>query len=282
MIDYGMKNMERIILIIGKRSNLSKKIFQKLDNVVLISSSDVLENIDLFDTYKNFGIVLIFNNFQPSYELNNTENPLTYISHSVLLTSMVLSKIKNNFTVDKIIYTSSSSVYGNNNFCDENDVLMPLSLHASLKISNEKLVENYCITYNINYTITRVFNMYGGEDKFSIVSKIIASINNKEELTLLNQGSAIRDYIHIDDVVNAYLKLIDMREVFYINIASGLGTSVKNIIDYLRINKVNVKIKNISKKEIKISTSSVDKLNQIMDIGKFIHVEKFILKQLKL
>jgi len=273
--------MKKIILVVGQRSNLSIKIYERLSNVVLLSTNDILNDENLFDKFKDKSITLIFNNFQPAYKLNDLKDPLAYVNNSVLVTAKILSKIENELCVNKIIYTSSASVYGNNNFCDENDILMPLNLHASLKITNEKLIESFAQEFDIDYTIARVFNMYGGSDKFSIISKIIKTTQNNQTLDIINNGSAIRDYIHIDDVVESYIMLISSKNINYINIASGLGISVKNILDYLKLHNFIIKVKNISKSEIKISTSSVDKLSKLVEINKFKKVEEFILKEMK-
>ena len=82
--------------------------------------------------------------------------------------------------------------------------LMPLSLYSSLKITSEKLIEGFCSEMNIDYIIARVFNMYGGNDNFSVISKIINASLLKKTLHLVNNGTSVRDYIHINDVVNCY------------------------------------------------------------------------------
>ena len=273
--------MKEVVIIVGKRSNLSLALKNALDNVVLISSQDFDTNKNIFKDYRRNEIILIFNNFQPSKQLQNKDfQPLKYINNSITTTAAILSMISKNDNIRKIIYTSSASVYGNNNLSRENDRLSPLTLQASLKIANEKMIENYSILSNIDYTITRIFNMYGGFESFSVISKIIAAIKEKSNINIINNGNAIRDYIHIDDVVRVYKKLIVLRKLKFINIASGVGVSVKNIIDFLKLNDITVNFHNIRQEEIKVSIASTSKLHTLVDMSKFIKVEEFILESI--
>ena len=185
----------RKVIIIGKNSNLTNKLSNKLLDFSILSSREILSSCKILNELKEqLDINIIFNNFQAAINLNKFDNLESYISNSIVVTSRILDFIKNNrIKVNKIIYTSSSSVYGNNILCKENDELKPMNLHASLKVSNEKLVEKFCMENSIDYTIARIFNMYGGDDNFSIISKIIKAYKNSEELNIVNNGNAIRD-----------------------------------------------------------------------------------------
>ena len=272
------------VFIIGKGSNLSSFLSKKIINSKLISSREILTNIEELNVLKdNLPINIIFNNFQPATKLNEFFNLENYVINSILTTSKVLDFIKNNqIVVNKIIYTSSSSVYGNNILCNENDELKPMNLHASLKVANEKLVEKFCIENSIDYTIARIFNMYGGDDNFSIISKIIKAYKNNEELNIVNNGNAIRDFIHIEDVVDIYSKILDKKDIKILNIGSGNGSSIKNILDFLNNHNIKIKTKNIQRKELKISTADISKLKKILKKDTFFEVEDYLKKELNI
>ena len=272
------------VFIIGKGSNLSSFLSKKIINSKLISSREILTNIEELNVLKdNLPINIIFNNFQPATKLNEFVNLENYVVNSILTTSKVLDFIKNNqIKVNKIIYTSSSSVYGNNILCNENDELKPMNLHASLKVANEKLVEKFCIENSIDYTIARIFNMYGGDDNFSIISKIIKAYKNNEELNIVNNGNAIRDFIHIEDVVDIYSKILDKKDIKILNIGSGNGSSIKNILDFLNNHNIKIKTKNIQRKELKISTADISKLKKILKKDTFFEVEDYLKKELNI
>ena len=272
------------VFIIGKGSNLSSFLSKKIINSKLISSREILTNIEELNVLKdNLPINIIFNNFQPATKLNEFVNLENYVVNSILTTSKVLDFIKNNqIVVNKIIYTSSSSVYGNNILCNENDELKPMNLHASLKVANEKLVEKFCIENSIDYTIARIFNMYGGDDNFSIISKIIKAYKNNEELNIVNNGNAIRDFIHIEDVVDIYSKILDKKDIKILNIGSGNGSSIKNILDFSNNHNIKIKTKNIQREELKISTADISKLKELLKKDTFFGVEDYLKKELNI
>ena len=272
------------VFIIGKGSNLSSFLSKKIINSKLISSREILTNIEELNVLKdNLPINIIFNNFQPATKLNEFFNLENYVVNSILTTSKVLDFLKNNqIKVNKIIYTSSSSVYGNNILCNENDELKPMNLHASLKVANEKLVEKFCIENSIDYTIARIFNMYGGDDNFSIISKIIKAYKNNEELNIVNNGNAIRDFIHIEDVVDIYSKILDKKDIKILNIGSGNGSSIKNILDFLNNHNIKIKTKNIQREELKISTADISKLKALLKKDTFFGVEDYLKKELNI
>lgn len=268
-------------LVIGKSSNLSNVLSKNLDYCILISSREILKNIDILLPFKAEKINIVFNNFQSAVELNTLSNAENYIANSILITAKILDYFKDT-QINKIIYTSSSSVYGNNILCNEKDELKPMNLHASLKVANEKLIEKYCSDNQIDYTIARIFNMYGGNDNFSIISKIIKSYKSNQKLTVVNNGNAIRDFIHIDDVVDVYVKLLESKNIPILNIGTGNGISIKTIIDYLKNNNMDILVDNITKNELKISTADNQLLINLTSKKIFKEVHEFLREELQI
>jgi UDP-glucose 4-epimerase len=190
--------------------------------------------------------------------------------------------INNDFDIKKIIYTSSASVYSSGEIADENLTLSPIGIAPSLKYINEQFLEKICHQHNLNLTIARVFNMYGGNDKFSIISKVIKCYLNDTELRIFNNGDAIRDFIHIDDIVNIYKKLLSNSSIStsIINIGTGKGQSLSMILNRLHNKGFSLKTQNISSKEIAFSQASVEKLKNIIDTDSFIDVNEYLLRKL--
>jgi len=271
-----------LTIIIGKRSNLSVQLAKKLENNILVSSDKIKEEFALIDFKKYTKINIIFNQFQKASQLSQIDEPFAYVQRSILTTAIVLEYIlAYDLNINKIIYTSSSAVYGNNTHCSEDDTLKPANLHASLKVSNEKLIEHFCTTYKIDYTIARLFNMYGGEDTFSIISKILSSYKNSNTLMLINEGDAIRDFIHIDDVVQGYLKILVSKNIPKINLGTSEGKSVLYILDYLRKHNIIISSKSIKREELKVSISKNDILLSLLGNYKFKKVEQYVETLLK-
>lgn len=267
-------------LIIGQNSNLTRALLCVIPDSIALSSRHLSDTIELLEPYKNQTINLIFNNFQTATQLGETLHLTRYIENSIQITAKVLEYF-NETSIAKIVYTSSSSVYGNNIFCDEHDGVMPLNLHAALKVSNEKLIGQYAKNRHIDYTIARIFNMFGGEDTFSIISKILTAYRENTPLTIVNNGNAIRDFIHIDTVVEVYQKLLTTIDIPIINIGSGKGTSIRNILDVLKNHGIFIQTQNLSREELKISTANNAIMVNLLGHATSIDVEEYLLTQLQ-
>jgi len=252
-------------IIVGKRSNLSNHLLESLDNAITISSNQAIESLSQLEWGKIDKVNLILNQFQPATCLNDLSNPVEYIENTISTTANVLMFVKDKLSkVNKVLYTSSSSIYGNNESCVETDAPKPLSLHATLKLANEKLVSQFCIAEGLDYTITRVFNMYGGNDQFSIVSKIIQAYQCNTSINLINDGRAIRDFIYISDVVEAYKAILLSRNLNLINVASGKENSVRIILDYLFERDIKISTNDIEQDEISVSIANNTILKTIL------------------
>jgi len=270
-------------IIIGKRSNLSEHLQSAIDGAISVSVCNAEQTLATLDWSRTQSVNLILNQFQPASRLNDLRSPIEYIDNSILSTAKILNSIQAHSTrINKIIYTSSSSVYGNNPSCSETDLPVPNSLHAILKLSNEKLLSHFCQDHSINLTIARVFNMYAGKDNFSIISKIIRAIEQRQNINLINQGSAIRDFIHIDDVINAYQQILLVKQTDpIINIASGQGLSVAMILDYLEEQNIIFSTYNIKQDEIQTSVANNDRLLALIGQYNFRSVKDYVLNELR-
>ena len=268
-------------IIIGKNCNLSNHIIDKLNNATVVSSRDINSDVNILSKYKNQEVKLILNNFQPATKLNEMNNSEEFTMNCIGVTSKILNYcISNNIKINKIIYTSTAAVYGDNKYAAETDELKPSSLHASLKTSNEELIQKFSIDNKVDYTITRIFNMYGGNDEFSIISKIFSAIKNNKKLTIVNDGNAIRDFIHVEDVANIYAKLIDINNIKFLNIGTGIGKSIKHIMLIFKKYNADLITNNISLNEIKVSTANIEILNKLIKKQSFIEIENFIKQEL--
>ncbi|MDN5067888.1 NAD-dependent epimerase/dehydratase family protein [Aliarcobacter butzleri] len=273
-----------LTIIIGKRSNLSQQLSKSIDNCVLISSKSFEEELlVILNDNTNDTFNIIFNNFQNATKLNESNRLDEYTENAIFITSKILVFLqKYTNRISKIIYTSSSSVYGNNKFCSESDQVQPMNLHASLKVANEELIKKFCEANQTQYCIARIFNMYGGDDKFSIISKIKNSYVLNMPLKIVNGGTSIRDYVYIGDIVEVYKELL--RNNFLpkiLNVASGKGTRLIDIIKVLSVNGIKINTESITRNELKASIANIDLLDTFMDTSNFMLVENYLRSELK-
>ena len=154
--------------------------------------------------------------------------------------------------VKKIIFVSSY-VYGNSgkNPINEKHKIKPHNTYTKSKVLSEELCKIYAKKYKIEIIILRPFNIFGNLQKDnSLISNIIKSIKNDSHITIINKNDK-RDYLFIDDLINAIVKLIDYKCKFEIfNVGSGKSYSFENVVQlFEKKNKKKIKRKyKISKK----------------------------------
>ena len=96
---------------------------------------------------------------------------------------------------------------------------------------------------------------------------------------MYNNGEAIRDFIHIDDVCKIYIGLLNIKKSNTYDIGTGHGTKIKDIINFLEISKKNIIDKKIN--EIKNSIANTSKIQDITKKINFIKIENFLKKEFK-
>ena len=172
-------------------------------------------------------------------------------------TQNVLDSCKSN-NILKIIVTSSAAIYENSdNPVNETSISKPLSPYGQSKLDMEKI-----ITFSkVDYTILRLFNVYGNGQTSGVITNFKKNISEVTPLNIFGDGKAIRDFIHIDDVINAMLLSIKSTSGIY-NIASGSGTSINDLAKLLiQLTSKNSKIiyKSVWKGEVIYSVVNISK-----------------------
>lgn len=137
-------------------------------------------------------------------------NPQSYIQSNVIGFFNILEMCRH-FNVHRLLYASSSSVYGNNQeipFKTEHRTDEPVSLYAATKKSNELMAYTYAHLYGLRCTGMRFFTVYGPWGRpdmayFSFTEKI----SRGEAIGLFNDGQLKRDFTYIDDIVESISRL---------------------------------------------------------------------------
>ena len=227
---------------------LSSKLIKKIKNAEIVSAQKFILRLDsLNKDKKKFN--LIINSFYSARKLSNLTSYKLFVEKSLFQISEIFDSL-NPKLINKIIYTSSSSVYGSiggkANIIDKNNRY----IYSSLKISAENLVKNFSNKNKINFDICRVFNLYGVKDNFSIISKLLECKKTKSNIKIYNDGASIRDFIHVDDVVQIYIKLLNLKESNIFDIGTGKGIKIKDIL--INLNLSNKKIKFVKEKTLKL------------------------------
>lgn len=124
-----------------------------------------------------------------------------------LLEEMKLNEVK------KMLFASSSSVYGNNSkvpFSESDSVDNPISPYASTKKSGELICYVYCHLYGFDITCLRFFTVYGPRQRPDLaIHKFTSLIDEEKPIPFFGDGTTARDYTFITDIVNGISCALD-------------------------------------------------------------------------
>jgi nucleoside-diphosphate-sugar epimerase len=138
-----------------------------------------------------------------------------------------------NVTYQKLIYVSTSEVYGGNNIIapfKEDASFIPASPYALSKYCAEVAIQTFSEIYAKNYTILRLFNFYGqGLSTDFFIGQLIKKLKINAEFDM-TKGEQKRDYLYIKDVIGAlFLAQNSKANQCVFNVCSGQAISIKDI-----------------------------------------------------
>lgn len=148
------------------------------------------------------------------------------------------------FSVNKLIYASSSSVYGGNQeipFKETASIDNLLNYYAVTKRMNELAAENYANLYGINSFGLRFFTVYGPWTRPDMATfSFIKNISEGKPITLFNEGNLQRDFTYVDDIVLSINLLLDKllnepiaKKHMIFNIGEGQPIIIKDFVSVL-------------------------------------------------
>tara|TARA_B110000977_G_scaffold191751_1_gene264307 strand:- start:1390 stop:3636 length:2247 start_codon:yes stop_codon:yes gene_type:complete len=226
-------------IIFGKKSILSTELKKKIKKSLVISIDDFLSDKKILKKYKNKKINIIVNSFFPSSKLSEITSYHEFFKKSIEDLSRLLDTL-DVFSINKIIYSSSSSIYNSyDNFIKKDS--FNRKIYSSSKFACENLIANFCQKNNISFNICRIFNMYGNNDSFSIISKIIKCYRTGNKFYLNNNGKAIRDFIDVKDVANVYKNILPSSSRGIIDLGNGFGYEINDILSKIGLKNFNIK-----------------------------------------
>lgn len=167
----------------------------------------------------------------------STKNPREDFETNIGGTLNILTAARE-FDIERVVYTSSASVYGNSKYLpiNEDDAINLLTPYAVSKFAGE----GYCMAFNESYgipvAVLRLSNVYGTHQSVSnpycgVVAKFMDKASKKGTLEIHGDGLSTRDFTFVDDTVNAIVMAgvspYAIGEVF--NVATGVETSINEL-----------------------------------------------------
>ena len=138
--------------------------------------------------------------------------PLLYADVNVNGT-MVLLEAAREHKVNKFIFGSSSSVYGNNKkvpFSEDDNVDFPVSPYAATKKAGELICHTYHHLYGISILCLRFFTVYGPRQRPDLaIHKFAKLIEQNKPIPIYGDGSMMRDFTYIDDIIDGTVAAIN-------------------------------------------------------------------------
>lgn len=191
---------------------------------------------------ENFNVVSIIHLAAQAGVRYSLEQPRKYISSNILGFLNVLEFCRK-IGLKKLIYASSSSVYGMNSkqpFSESEVCDSPVSLYAATKRSNELMASTYNHLYGLESIGLRFFTVYGpwGRPDMAPFLFTKAAIEGKP-IQVFNNGNQRRDFTYIDDIVNGVLQIwrqpekIEMAEIC--NIGNGAPVGLMDFIEAIEV-----------------------------------------------
>lgn len=210
-------------------------------------------------------------------------NPIEAVQKNVLGTTVVLQCARE-ASVDRLIYSSTSSAYGLNPFPNKedqtDDCLNPYSIS---KVFGEKLCSLFTNLYGLKTISLRYFNVYGersptGGQYAPVVGIFLDQYRTGQSLTVVGDGSQRRDFIHVRDVAAAnYLaataQLDDQWFGQFFNVASGSNVA---IIELAQLISDNIEFLDRRAGEAETTLGSISKITDVMGWEPTIEVRQWI------
>jgi nucleoside-diphosphate-sugar epimerase len=181
------------------------------------------------------GIDVVFHQAaQPGVRLSWSDGFADYAGHNVLATQRLLEAARNAGTA-KVVYASSSSVYGNAATypTTEDDLPRPHSPYGVTKLAAEHLCNLYASNWGVPTVSLRYFTVYGPRQRPDMAfHRLLEAALSGTSFPLYGDGSAIRDFTFVDDAVAANVAAgdRDCEPGTVVNIAGGSSISMRDLL----------------------------------------------------
>lgn len=220
----------------------------------------------------------------------SVNDPIKCNDNNVNSTIKLLTAAKNQ-NVKKVIFSSSSAVYGNNTNTPlkESELMTPTSPYAASKATCELYLQAFKESYGLKSIALRYFNVFGPkQDKNSQYAAVIpnfidAILNNKNPI-IYGDGQQTRDFIYVKDVAKANISAAKSNYTQPVNIATGKKLTINRLYEIIA-NSLDSDLKptyvDKRKGDITHSIANIDKMSKINFKSDYSNFEKQINKTIQ-
>ena len=256
---------------------------------VSMFSGDFLNPQDVKDAM--FGCDFVFHMVSSTLPRTSVQDLSSSLQLDISGTSYVLEEARKQ-RVKKIVFLSSGgTVYGmpQNVPILEDHPTNPITPYGISKLIVEKYLHMYWRQYGLDYDILRIANAYGEgqitKNSQGVLYSFLSSALNHQELNVWGDGTVVRDYIHVEDIINALMKSIQVEtDAKIFNIGTGRGHSLNDVIRLIEgYVKMPLKVKYIETHSLEVPVNILDasRANNLLDWQPKIALEDGILRTLE-
>lgn len=213
--------------------------------------ADLLDKKSLDNVFKKYQIDAVVHFAAFAYVGESVHQPSKYYQNNVIGTLNLLDVMQHN-NVKKLVFSSTCATYGEPKYIpiDELHPQEPINPYGRSKLMVEKILEDYHHAYDFKYISLRYFNAAGcSKDKeigeshnpeTHLIPLVLQAIKDqKQPIKVFGtdydtpDGTCVRDYIHVEDLAVAHQLALEQLDNYSgcINLGTGIGTSVKQIIN---------------------------------------------------
>ncbi|PWU22842.1 UDP-glucose 4-epimerase GalE [Candidatus Cerribacteria bacterium 'Amazon FNV 2010 28 9'] len=199
---------------------------------------DILDEAKVATALEGIDVVFHLASFIEAGE--SVQKPYEYTQNNVLGTVILLETMRKQ-GIKTMIFSSSAAVYGEplQVPIKEDDRTMPINPYGMTKLAMEALASSYSYAYGFTCVALRYFNLYGpGEDhepETHAIPRFIQQIREGTQVTVWGNGEHQRDFVYVDDIVDAHIKALELEKgkYHYMNLSGKNATRVKDVIQLL-------------------------------------------------
>ena len=285
----ALVSKNKIMVIDNLSTGNLENIKDLIDNKQIDFIKGSITDLDLLqDTFKD--IDYVFHQAALPSVPRSIKNPIESNKTNVDGTLNVLIAAKDN-CVKKVIYASSSSVYGDTPTLPKKEEFRPcpLSPYAVNKLTGEYYCQVFSIVYGLPTVSLRYFNVYGprqdpaGEYAAVIPNFIMKVLDDKSPI-IFGDGEQTRDFTFVDDVVNANILAAESKTCGVFNVAGGKRITIKSLAGLIMKiigKKLEIKYENPRPGDIKHSLADITKAKNDFNYKPKIDIEKGLIETVK-
>jgi CDP-glucose 4,6-dehydratase len=272
LVEALVKKGNRVIVTSRATDPASYFFREKLDKKVILAACDISDFGRVSNVITRYEVDTVCHLGAQAIVTTAYTNPREAIETNVMGTTNILEAARLYPRVRRIIVASSDKAYGKSKKeYVESDPLAGDHPYEVSKSAADLIAQTYSKTYHLPVVVTRFGNIYGpGDQNYNrIIPGIMQSIFSKEKLILRSDGTFIRDYVYVGDVVSGYIFLLDHFENANgqaFNLSSDESVSVIALIkksQKILRKKIRYEIQNTQVNEIPYQHLSYDKIKKL-------------------